>query len=107
MFSSRVAFFAKKAVEAAAVVKKSSKKTTLEAAIDPPNLKEKKVSTSRAPVAHALMKVAPPLAKLIGNTDVIRPDALKKVWEYIKTNNLQVKTCKFVNSGVHIGFTLL
>lgn len=42
----------------------------------------------------ALYKASPALAKVIKSEQVTRPIAIKKVWEYIKSNDLQDKTTK-------------
>ena len=52
---------------------------------------EKKVSKNRAP-NPAFMKAMKPndaLAKIVGNEPLPRTEITKKLWEYIKTNNLQ------------------
>lgn len=52
---------------------------------------EKKVSKNRAP-NPAFMKAMKPsaaLAKIVGNEPLPRTDITKKLWEYIKKNNLQ------------------
>ncbi|KAK4349438.1 hypothetical protein RND71_032193 [Anisodus tanguticus] len=33
--------------------------------------------------------ISPALGKFVGATEISRTDAVKKVWDYIKTNNLQ------------------
>jgi chromatin remodeling complex protein RSC6 len=52
---------------------------------------EKKVTKNRAP-NPAFMKAMKPseaLAKIVGNEPLPRTDITKKLWEYIKKNNLQ------------------
>lgn len=42
--------------------------------------------------------VSPALGEFLGTKEVSRSDAVKKVWEYIKNNNLQVGfICSLVN----------
>jgi chromatin remodeling complex protein RSC6 len=77
----------KKAVKRAAPVKKAAKKAA-------PAKKAKKAKTpakKRTPNA-AFMKAMTPsnaLAAIIGDRPVPRTEVTKKVWEYIKKNNLQ------------------
>jgi upstream activation factor subunit UAF30 len=55
------------------------------------NTQETTKKTSRKPNA-AFMKALTPSAELsavIGNNPVARTEAVKKIWDYIKTNNLQ------------------
>ncbi len=35
------------------------------------------------------MNISPALAKVVGNKPLPRPEVVKKLWEYIKKNNLQ------------------
>ena len=52
---------------------------------------EKKVAKNRAP-NPAFMKAMKPseaLAKIVGNQPLPRTEVTKKLWEYIKKNNLQ------------------
>jgi len=49
-----------------------------------------------------ILKVVPvskPLANFIGENEVSRTTAVKKIWEYIKLNNLQVRVC-FIFSNI-------
>lgn len=40
-----------------------------------------------------VLKITPALSKVVGGVqEISRPQALKKVWEYIKTNELKTKT---------------
>jgi chromatin remodeling complex protein RSC6 len=55
------------------------------------NTQETTKKTSRKPNA-AFMKALTPsaeLAAVIGNNPVARTEAVKQIWDYIKTNNLQ------------------
>lgn len=40
-------------------------------------------------IAQAHYKTSPDLAKIVGQTEISRPEATKKIWEYIKMHNLQ------------------
>jgi upstream activation factor subunit UAF30 len=78
---------AKKAPAKKATAKKAApaKKATAKAAAP------KKVKTARKPNA-AFMKALKPsaaLAEVIGNISVPRTEAVRKIWVYIKKNNLQ------------------
>ena len=78
---------AKKAVKRAAPVKKAAKKAA-------PAKKAKAPAKKRTPNA-AFMKAMTPsgaLAAIIGDRPVPRTEVTKKVWEYIKKNNLQDAT---------------
>lgn len=35
------------------------------------------------------LPISPALGKFVGTSEISRTDAVKKVWDYIKTNNLQ------------------
>jgi len=77
----------KKAVKRAAPVKKAAKKAA-------PAKKAKAPAKKRTPNA-AFMKAMTPsgaLAAIIGDRPVPRTEVTKKVWEYIKKNNLQDAT---------------
>lgn len=48
-----------------------------------------------------ILKVVPvsqPLGEFLGVSEVSRTDAVKKVWGYIKSNNLQVRDSNFIIS---------
>ena len=78
---------AKKAAKRAAPVKKAAKKAA-------PAKKAKAPAKKRTPNA-AFMKAMTPsgaLAAIIGDRPVPRTEVTKKVWEYIKKNNLQDAT---------------
>lgn len=36
------------------------------------------------------LPISPALQKFVGTSEISRTDAVKKIWDYIKTNNLQV-----------------
>ncbi|HMI60338.1 MAG TPA: SWIB/MDM2 domain-containing protein [Puia sp.] len=75
----------KKAVKKAAP-KKAAKKVAKKAA-------PKKKRTPNAAFMVAL-NPSPALAEVIGSKPVPRTDMIKKIWDYIKKNNLQDKTNK-------------
>jgi upstream activation factor subunit UAF30 len=75
----------KKAVKKAAP-KKAAKKVVKKAA-------PKKKRTPNAAFMAAL-NPSPALAEVIGSKPVPRTDMIKKIWDYIKKNNLQDKTNK-------------
>ena len=78
----------KKAAKKAAAPKKAVKKAAKKAA---PAKKAKAPAKKRTPNA-AFMKAMTPssaLAAIIGERPVPRTEVTKKVWEYIKKNNLQ------------------
>jgi len=78
----------KKAAKRAAAPKKAVKKAAKKAA---PAKKAKAPAKKRTPNA-AFMKAMTPssaLAAIIGERPVPRTEVTKKVWEYIKKNNLQ------------------
>jgi len=81
----------KKAAKRAAPAKKAVKKAAKKAA---PAKKAKAPAKKRTPNA-AFMKAMTPsnaLAAIIGDRPVPRTEVTKKVWEYIKKNNLQDAT---------------
>lgn len=46
---------------------------------------------------HRLLKITPQLSKVVGGVaEISRPQALKKVWEYIKVNDLKSAELKVV-----------
>jgi len=72
---------------------KATKKTTTEteapkkaAAKKAPAKKEAKKAN---PGLMAPLTISPTLAKVIGNEPASRPQITKKIWDYIKQNNLQ------------------
>jgi upstream activation factor subunit UAF30 len=78
---------AKKAAKKAAP-KKAAKKTAKKAA-----KKVAKKKSARKPNAAfmAPLTVSPMLAEVIGNKPLPRTQIIKKIWDYIKKNNLQDK----------------
>ena len=82
---------AKKATKKAATKKAAPKKATKKAA--PKKAATKKAATKRKPNA-AFMKALTPsstLAAIVGNSPLPRTEVVKKLWAYIKKNNLQDK----------------
>jgi upstream activation factor subunit UAF30 len=83
---------AKKATAKTAAPKKATaktaapKKATAKKAAAP-----KKAKTARKPNAAFMvaLKPSPALAEVIGNTAIPRTEAVRKIWVYIKKNNLQ------------------
>ena len=83
---------AKKATAKTAAPKKATaktvapKKATVKKAAAP-----KKAKTARKPNAAFMvaLKPSPALAEVIGNTAIPRTEAVRKIWVYIKKNNLQ------------------
>jgi upstream activation factor subunit UAF30 len=83
---------AKKAAPAKkATAKKAApaKKATVKKAVKAP--KAKKVKSARKPNAAFMvaLKPSPALAEVIGNVAIPRTEAVRKIWVYIKKNNLQ------------------
>ena len=82
---------AKKATAKKATAKKAApaKKATAKKAVKAP--KAKKVKSARKPNAAFMvaLKPSPALAEVIGNVAVPRTEAVRKIWIYIKKNNLQ------------------
>ncbi len=83
---------AKKAAPAKkATAKKAApaKKATAKKAVKAP--KAKKVKSARKPNAAFMvaLKPSPALAEVIGNVAIPRTEAVRKIWVYIKKNNLQ------------------
>lgn len=76
---------------AKSTVKKTAKKATKKAA--KPAKKTAKVKTKRKPNAKfmAPMKVSETLAAVVGPKPIPRTEVTKKLWQYIKKNNLQDK----------------
>ena len=54
---------------------------------------KKTAATKKAPAAGTL-KPSAELAAVIGDGTVSRPEVVKKIWDYIKANNLQDPTDK-------------
>ncbi len=79
---------AKKATAKKATAKTAApaKKATAKKAAAP-----KKAKTARKPNAAFMvaLKPSPALAEVIGNTAIPRTEAVRKIWVYIKKNNLQ------------------
>ncbi len=73
-------------------VKKAVKKAPAKAAKKAPKKAAKKAST-RKPNAAFMAPLSPSasLAEVIGSKPLLRTEIVKKIWEYIKKNNLQDK----------------
>ena len=78
---------AKKATAKKATAKKAAPAKKATAKVAAP----KKVKTARKPNAAFMkaLKPSPALAEVIGNVSVPRTEAVRKIWVYIKKNNLQ------------------
>lgn len=76
----------KKKTTAKKATKKAAKKTTKKVV-----KKAKKTATKRKPNAKfmAPMAVSATLAEVVGNKPIPRTEVTKKLWAYIKKNNLQ------------------
>ena len=83
-----------KAIKKAAkkAVKKAAKKAPAKAAKKAPKKAAKKAST-RKPNAAFMAPLSPSavLAEVIGSKPLPRTEIVKKIWDYIKKNNLQDK----------------
>ena len=79
---------AKKATKKTAPAKKATAK---KAAPAKKAAAPKKAKTARKPNAAFMkaLKPSPALAEVIGNVSVPRTEAVRKIWVYIKKNNLQ------------------
>jgi upstream activation factor subunit UAF30 len=88
---------ATKKVAKAATKKVATKKVTATKKVAAPKATAKKVAkkakTKRAPNPAFMRPLTPSaeLAAVIGNKAIPRTEVVKKVWEYIKSNNLQDK----------------
>jgi upstream activation factor subunit UAF30 len=85
---------AKKATakKAAPAKKATAKKATAKKAVKAPKApKAKKAKSARKPNAAFMvaLKPSPALAEVIGNVAIPRTEAVRKIWVYIKKNNLQ------------------
>jgi chromatin remodeling complex protein RSC6 len=82
---------AKKAVKKAAPKKAAKKSAPKKSAAKPAKKVAKK---KRTPNAAFLAPLTPtgPLAEVIGSKPLPRTEITKKIWDYIKKNNLQDKT---------------
>jgi DNA topoisomerase-1 len=59
-----------------------------------PKEESAKKSKKKSGLAQKAYKVSPDLAKIVGTTEISRPEATKKIWDYIKAHNLQDPTNK-------------
>jgi chromatin remodeling complex protein RSC6 len=86
---------AKKAAKKSAkkTAKKSAKKGAKKAAKKAPKKAAKKAKTKRKPNAAFMAPLTPsaPLAEVVGSKGLPRTQIIKKIWDYIKKNNLQDK----------------
>ena len=80
----------KKAAKKAAPKKKAAKKVAKKAA---PKKKAAKKKSARKPNAAfmAPLTASPVLAEVIGSKPLPRTEIVKKIWDYIRKNNLQDK----------------
>lgn len=94
--------FAGRALMAAAAAKGAAKKTAASAAATS-TAAVKKTPVSRG--SGGIQKVVPvtsELGKFIGSPQVSRTEAVKKVWEYIKLQNLQVFFSFSLNAAISL-----
>lgn len=74
---------------------KTATKATKTATKQPAKKAAAKKSTRKPNAAFmAPLTVKPQLAEVVGNKPMPRTEIIKKIWEYIKKNNLQDKTNK-------------
>ncbi|QIL71231.1 DNA topoisomerase III [Diaphorobacter sp. HDW4B] len=85
-FEKRDSKFPPRKTAAGAAAKTPAAKKTTAAAKKAPAAK--KAATKKAPAAGTL-KPSAELAAVIGDGTVSRPEVVKKIWDYIKANNLQ------------------
>lgn len=76
----------KKAVNGSAKKKKSKARVTSD---DDDSAVESKREVNRTGGFHKELGLQPPLADLLGVTQLSRPQTVKRLWEYIKSRNLQ------------------
>lgn len=76
MFSTRVRFLAKKAAEV--------------------------VTETPAKRVQSMCTVTPAFSKVLGRTEITRPDAVKQFWAYIKAHNLQVIRKIVIFSSIYL-----
>jgi chromatin remodeling complex protein RSC6 len=76
-----------------AKAKKAAKKTTKKAAKRAPAKKAAKKKSARKPNAAFMAPLQPSntLAEVVGSKPLPRTQVVKKIWDYIKKNNLQDK----------------
>ncbi len=88
---------AKKAVKKKAVKKKAVKKKAVKKkAVKKKAVKKKAVKKKRKPNPEFMkpMQISDTLAKVVGSKPLPRTEVTKKLWAYIKKNNLQDKENK-------------
>ncbi|KAF8412580.1 hypothetical protein HHK36_000549 [Tetracentron sinense] len=99
MYSSRV-FRGCRALMAAAKAGTRASAPTASAAATKPRILSRPNGIMKA------VAVSPALRKFLGVPEVSRTDAVKKIWEYIKLNNLQVSLSLSLNPSDHIDATI-
>lgn len=86
---------AKATKKAAKTAAKKTTKTAKTASKQPAKKAAGKKSGRKPNAAFmAPLNINPPLAEVIGSKPLPRTEIIKKIWEYIKKNNLQDKTNK-------------
>lgn len=63
---------------------------------------KEKTATTRSTGILKVVPVSPAMRSFLGVPEISRTEAIKKIWEYIKLNDLQVGSSSF-----HLGFTVL
>ena len=97
----------KKAVKKKATKKKARKKTTKKKAVKKKATKKKAVKKKKRKPNPAFMKkfkATPILQAVVGASSISRPQATKKIWEYIKKHKLQDKVKR---TQINVGGTAL
>jgi len=70
--------------------KKGAKKTTKKAAKKAPKKAPKKKAAKKKTTARGKpLPLSPELAAVVGAKELTRPEVIKKIWDYIKSNDLQ------------------
>ena len=88
---------AKKTASKAAPKKAAAKKTATKAA--PKKAAAKKSARKPNAAFMAPLTLSPALSEVIGNKPLPRTEIIKKIWDYIKKNNLQDKTNRRMING--------
>tara|TARA_R110000868_G_scaffold258137_15_gene515473 strand:- start:4020 stop:4451 length:432 start_codon:yes stop_codon:yes gene_type:complete len=89
------------------VAKKATKKVAKKAKKKVAKKAKKKVAKTKRKPNPAFMKAMTPsdaLAKIIGEKKIAKTDAVKKLWDYIKKNNLQNKKFVSINKKLELIF---
>jgi upstream activation factor subunit UAF30 len=88
----------KKAAAKKAAPKKAAKKAVKKAAKKAAPKKVAKKAARKAPASNtgfnAPLSASPALADVVGSNPMARTEIIKKIWEYIRKNNLQDSTNK-------------